>query len=249
MLDWLENLFKKVNTETVKVNTQSKTRKTIIKILNCFEQGSPEFRHDKVDYLKDGVFPGSSERQVQITISYGLVQTGILPVFLKEYSDLGAKFSNDFKPYLPKLKLQSLTKDAKFEALLKRAAREDKVYTDLLESYFDKYYLGRADEWAKENGFKESLSILIIADSFLHSGSILPFLRKRFPEKTPINGGSERRWIEQYIAVRRDWLKNHSDPILRKIWTRPQFYLDQITKGNWDLKIFPIKPNGIIIND
>lgn len=244
MWKWLNNLFSRKE----KTMTEFEEKRALItKIINCFEQGRPEFQHDKVDFLKDGVFAGSLTRQIQITISYGLVQTGLLPSFLKDYVNLNAKFSEEFRPYLPKLPQQSLVKDGRFEALLKRAAREDKVYTDLLEAYFYQIYFAKAVAWWKDNGFKEYLSLAVIMDSQIHSGSMLLFLRKRFPEPTPIKGGNEKRYIEQYLEVRRDWLKNHSDATLKKLWTRPQFYINELEKGNWDLATLPISPNGVKI--
>ena len=244
MWKWFSNLFSRKDTMT----EFEEKRSLITKIINCFEQGRPEFQHDKVDFLKDGVFPGSSVRQVQITISYGLVQTGLLPSFLRDYVSLNAKFSSDFSPYLPKLSQQNLVKDGRFESLLKRAAREDKVYTDLLEDYFYKIYFAKAVNWWRDNGFKEYLSLAVIMDSQIHSGSMLAFLRKRFPETTPANGGNERKYIQQYLETRRDWLRNHSDSTLKKLWTRPQFYLNQVEAGNWNLSELPIFPNGVKVS-
>ena len=243
MWDWIiNNLFS--HKEKTMILFEEK-RALITKIINCFEQGRPEFQHDKVDFLKDGVFPGSLTRQIQYTLSWGITQTSAMPLFLKDYVNLNAKFSEEFREYLPKLSQQSLVKDGKFEALLKRAAREDKVYTNLMEDYFYKVYFSKAVTWWKDNGFKEYLSLAVIMDSQIHSGGMLPFLRERFPEPTPIKGGNERIYIKQYLQVRRDWLKNHSDSTLKKIWTRPQFYINELEKGNWNLSELPIFPNGV----
>jgi chitosanase len=242
MWKWFTDLF----SPKQKTMTEFEEKRALItKIINCFEQGRPEFQHDKVDFLKDGVFPGSLTRQTQYTLSWGITQNSAMPSFLKDYVNLNAKFSEEFRPYLPKLSQQSLVKDGKFEALLKRAAREDKAYTDLMEDYFYKVYFSKAVSWWKDNGFKEYLSLAVIMDSQIHSGSMLLFLRKRFPEPTPIKGGNERRYIQQYLQARRDWLKNHSDSTLKKLWTRPQFYINELEKGNWDLAALPIYPNGV----
>lgn len=246
MWKWLKNLFKKKEEKDMSVGSEKQELMT--KVINCFEQGAPEFRHDKVDYLVDGVFPGSSTRRTQITISFGLTETSLLPKFLKEYVGLGAKFSEDFKPYLSRLGKVPLARDSKLEALLKKAAREDRVYTALIETYFYEKYFVKALGWAKENGFTEYLSILVILDSFIHSGSMLDFLRKRFPENVPIKGGDEKNYIKQYLQVRVSWLKNHSDKTLRRIWTRPQFYLDLVNKNNWNLDQLPIYPNGVKVS-
>jgi len=51
--------------------------------------------------------------------------------------------------------------------------------------FFDKRYFQPAMTWADSNGFALPLSALVIYDSFVHSASILGFLRKRFPEEPP----------------------------------------------------------------
>ena len=244
MWKWFSNLFSR---KDKKMTEFEEKRSLITKIINCFEQGNPEFLHHKVDFLDDGVFPGSRERQPQYTLSWGITQNSAMPSFLTDYVNLGAKFSEDFRPYLPKLSQQSLVKNGKFEALLIRAAREDRVYTDLMEDYFYRVYFAKAVEWWEKNGFKEYLSLAVIMDSQIHSGGMMAFLRKRFPEMVPAKGGDERKYIQQYLTVRRDWLKNHSDKVLRRLGGRPQFYLAQAEKGNWDLSELPIFPNGVKI--
>jgi len=214
----------------------------IVKFLNCFEQGAPQFKHDAVDVLKDGVFPGSSARVAQVTISYGLTQNSHLPEFLADYVALKSKYSEAFRPYLSKIKVQGLGSDAKFISLLKAAAREDTKYTKLLEDYFYKYYFSRGLAWFTANGFKTPLGLAITEDSFLHSGGMLDFLRAKFPA-VPKNG--DEIYFKQYITVRRDWLKNHSDHTLRKLWTRPQFYLDLVNKGDWNLSSGAYYPNSV----
>lgn len=216
----------------------------IVKFLNCFEQGKPEFQHDKVDLLPDQVFPGSSKRVKGVTISFGLTQNSHLFEFLTEYVSLNSRYSEAFRPYLNKIKKQSLAGDKNFISLLIKAAREDKAYTLLLEDYFYRYYFSEGAKWFIDNKFSTPLALAIIEDSFLHSGGILDFLRKRFPA-SPKDG--EKLWISQYITVRRDWLKNHSDPTLRNTWTRPQFYLDLVNKGDWDLSQSIYYPNGVKI--
>jgi chitosanase len=214
----------------------------IIKFLNCFEQGAPQFRHDKVDLLPDQVFPGSSDRVKGVTISYGLTQNSHLFEFLTDYVALKSKYSDAFRPYLPKIKQRSLAGDSNFISLLRKAAREDTNYTNLLEGYFDIYYYSKGLSWFLKNGFITPLGLACCQDSFLNSGSVLDFLRKRFPA-SPKDG--DKVFWTQYMTARKNWLKNHSDPVLRALWTRPQFYLDLINEGDWDLSKKTYYPNGV----
>ena len=64
------------------------------------------------------------------------------------------------------------------------------------DDFFDKRYFQPAMQWADTNEFTLPLSALVIYDSFIHSGSILDFLRKRFPEVPPAKGGNEKTWIQ-----------------------------------------------------
>jgi len=96
-----------------------------------------------------------------------------------------------------------------------------------------------------QNGFTLPLSTLVIYDSQVHSGGILMLLRKRFPEKTPKNGGDEKIWIEQYVNARRDWLANHSTKILHKTVYRMDCFKNEMTRNNWDLSLLPINANGV----
>ena len=78
MWGWLKNLFSRKDKSMTEFEEK---RALITKIINCFEQGKPEFQHDKVDFLKDGVFSGSQTRQIQLTLSWGITQNSAMPSF------------------------------------------------------------------------------------------------------------------------------------------------------------------------
>jgi chitosanase len=84
----------------------------------------------------------------------------------------------------------------------------------------------------------------VIADSFLHSGSMLQSLMAKFPEKKPKEGGNEQVWIKAYLRARHDWLKNHSSKILNGTVYRADCYLNEIARDNWKLQTTPIVMNG-----
>ena len=116
------------------------------------------------------------------------------------------------------------------------------------EEMFDKLYLGPAFSWASKYGFGKALSYLVIADSFLHSGSMLDFLMNRFAEPKPSAGGNEESWIKAYTATRRDWLANHSNKILNGTVYRCDCYLREIKRDNWDLAVAPVDMHGTKVN-
>jgi hypothetical protein len=91
--------------------------------------------------------------------------------------------------------------------------------------------------------------MLVIYDSFIHSGSIRPELRSRFPEVPPAQGGNEQEWIRQYVDVRDSWLRNHPNPVLHATIYRTRTFKDEIARGNWDLTQLPIIAHGIAVDD
>jgi chitosanase len=82
-------------------------------------------------------------------------------------------------------------------------------------------------------------------DSFIHSGSILDFLRKRFSEVPPAKGGNEKTWIQQYVDVRHDWLATHPRKVLQNTVYRTQCFKREIARDNWDLSQVPIDANDV----
>jgi len=87
--------------------------------------------------------------------------------------------------------------------------------------------------------------MLVTYDSYIHSGRIPMFLRKRFKELQPLKGGNEKKWITSYVDVRHQWLKYHEKPILRKTIYRTQVFINEIERNNWNLEKLPINANGV----
>lgn len=216
-------------------------KKLIQKIVNVFESGSPEGKYDTLVIYDDGV---NNSHQ----ITYGRSQTteqGNLRQLIEMYVDNNGKYATDFVPYLEKIGTESLVDDEAFKRLLKEAAQKDKEMRDTQDKFFDKYYWQPAVEFGKRNEFKHALSMLVIYDSYIHSGRIPMFLRKRFKELPPLKGGDEKKWITSYVDVRHQWLKYHEKPILRKTIYRTQVFINEIERSNWNLEKLPINANGI----
>lgn len=208
----------------------------ILKVINVFETGKPDGVYDSITTLEDGpVINGKRIKQ----ITYGRSQTtefGNLKRLLETYISNKGVFANDFAPYMNRIGVgASLYTDNNFRNLLKRAAKEDVIMRNSQDNFFDTYYYQPALFWFEGNKFTKALSLLVIYDSFIHSGRILEFLRQRFAAKPPVNGGSEEEWIKQYVDVRAQWLATHTNPILRKTIYRTNCFAAQIKAGNWDL--------------
>ena len=222
-------------------------KRKILQIVNVFETSSPEGRYDIIAVFKDGpVMDG--ERIQQIT--YGRSQTtefGNLKRLLEMYIETGGKFAADLSPYMSNLgKMPSLCANMDFRNLLKQAGKDDPLMRKCQDDFFDSYYYLPALAWFNQFGFTEALSLAVIYDSFIHSGSIRQDIRQKFSASPPVKGGDENTWIIQYVDARYDWLKNHANQKLHSTVYRMDCFKMQIKNENWDLSQ-TVNINGIVI--
>lgn len=221
-----------------------KQKRIIEQVVNVFETGSTKGNYSTIAILPDG--PGEMEQ-----ITYGRSQTtefGNLWELVEMYVNAGGTFSDDLRPYLDQIGQVSLVDDDDFKQLLRDAGKKDPVMRDCQDKFFDQRYFQPAMKWAKTNGFTLPLSALVIYDSYIHSGSMRPFLMNRFPEKKPAKGGDEKTWINQYVDVREDWLANHANSILHATVYRTQCFKREIARDNWYLSKLPINAHDVKVN-
>ena len=223
------------------MNLTPKQKHICEQVINVFETGSTQGNYSNISIYKDGPH---KIRQV----TYGRSQTteyGNLHELIQMYADANGIYSEQLRPYVEKIGVTPLVDDNLFKQLLRDAGKKDPVMCQIQDEFFDKRYFQPAMVWADNNGFSLPLSDLVIYDSFIHSGSILDFLRRRFPEAPPAKGGYEKTWIKQYVDVRQDWLANADNQELHKTVYRTQCFKAEIARGNWDLSQFPINANGV----
>ena len=195
------------------------------------------------------VYADGNNGRKQCTLSIGFTADGgNLTRVLDRYIEAGGAYGPRLGPYVELLKEGDPGTASEFISLLKETGKEDPLMMSVQEEMFDKLYLGPAFEWASRYGFGKPLSYLVIADSFLHSGSMLSFLMNKFPEKKPVDDGNEEDWIYAYANTRRDWLANHSNKILRGTVYRCDCYLHEMEHSNWDLAKAPVNMHGTEVN-
>ena len=212
----------------------------IRRILSVAETDQAEWNPASVYVYNDG-----NDGRKQCTLSIGFTADGgNLRKVLERYVQRDGAYSDQFAPWIARLKAGDPGTDSDFIALLKKVGKEDPLMMEVQEEMFDELYLGPAFEWASKYGFGLPMSHLVIADSFLHSGSMLGFLMNKFPEKKPCDGGNEEDWIHAYTNTRREWLANHSNKILRGTVYRCDCYLHEMEHGNWGLEQAPISMHG-----
>ncbi|UFH33151.1 chitosanase [Chryseobacterium sp. C-71] len=223
------------------ITNQQKTK--ILQVINVFETGSKDGKYDTLVIYADGK---NGSRQ----ITYGRSQTteqGNLKALVQMYITRNGIFATQLKVFVNKIGQESLVDSTAFKNLLRRSAREDIIMRTCQDDFFDILYYKPAFQFFQSNRFTTALSLLVIYDSFIHSGSVPSFLRERFAEKIPVNGGDEKKWITQYVNTRHLWLANHSKKILQKTIYRTECFKNQITNKNWDLSK-EIIANGTKIN-
>ncbi len=223
-------------------------KRKIEQVINIFETGSAAGNYAAISRYADHTDPATGNKIVQVT--YGRSQTtefGNLKALLEDYIADGGAFAAQLQPYMARIgKKPSLATDATFCQALIDAGKKDPIMKASQDSFFDAKYYQPAFSWFSVNGFKQPLSMLVIYDSFIHSGSIPSFLRKRFPTRVPVAGGSEQEWITNYVNTRHDWLANHTNALLQKTAYRTQCFKDQLKSGNWQLA-GTINAHGVVI--
>jgi chitosanase len=212
-------------------------------VINVFETGTSEGDYGALVIFADGPH---DIRQ----ITYGRSQTteyGNLEKLVQMYVDANGTLSEQLRPFIGQIGVTPLVDNTEFKQLLRDAGRKDPVMQRMQDDFFDQRYFEPAMQWADTNKFGLPLSALVIYDSFIHSGSILDFLRKRFPEVLPAKGGNEKTWIEEYVDVRQNWLATHTRKIVQKTVYRTQCFKREIARDNWDLSQVPINANGVSV--
>lgn len=212
----------------------------IMKILNVFETGTL-----KQDYSSVFVYNDGPNKIKQITLGKGLTEFGNLPELIKNYSEANGIYSDSLKKYVGRIgSLPSLHGDSQLLDILNKAG-SDPVMQKEQDKIFSKRYWEPAMSFFETNKFTEPLSLLVIADSTLHSGSVPYWIRRRFSERPPALGGDERKWISSYVKARHDWLWSKGG-LLRNTVYRTNCFKEQISRGNWDLSE-PVSANGILV--
>jgi chitosanase len=230
-------------TETIPAPFDPKYIAFIRRILSVAETGKPVWDPAAVYVYGDG-----KGGRKQCTLSIGFTADGGNLTKVLERYVAGGAYGPQLAPHIAALKAGNSGTDSSFINLLKEIGKKDPLMMSVQEEMFDKLYLGPAFAWASKHGFTLPLSYLVIADSFLHSGSMLDFLMSRFPEKKPVAGGDSKAWIMAYTKARKDWLANHSQQILRNTVYRCNCFLSQIDKQNWDLEETPVVMHGTPVN-
>lgn len=208
-------------------------KQKIQSIVNCFETGSANGDYGNISIFNDGK---NGAKQLTFGKSQSTSE-GYLQALFQKYVAANGKYAKEVSRCLNWSKTSRLwVSDKEFLAAIKKSG-SDPIMVQCQDEFFDEKYYNPAMKWAETNGFSENLSRLVIYDSFIHSGGILSFLRNRFPARTPKDGGDEKTWITQYLDTRHQWLKFHSNKILRNTIYRTNDMKRAIAAKDWNLDL------------
>jgi chitosanase len=184
-------------------------------------------------------------------LTYGKHQTtlnsGNLYLLIKAYiEDADADFKSEFVPYMGRLlnRDSELNTDAAFRALLTKAGK-DRDMQQTQDEFFRRVYMAPAVRAGQAMEFRRIVSYAVVYDSFIH-GSYKYIKGLTDASVGTADNAGESTWIKQYNELRRDWLANHDNPLLRKTIYRQDAFRVIFGGDNWDL-VLPITVRGVKI--
>jgi chitosanase len=213
-------------------------------IVNIFETGSAVGDYSNVTVVAGD--PGH--------LTYGRSQTtlasGNLFLLLQEYVDtLNAEFADSIRPFLPRVEARDLSLDnnGNLRSLLRQAGN-DPVMREVQDGFFDRVYWVPAVTASDGLGITSALGTCVVYDSTVHGSFRL--IRDRAISAVGTIGTSgvtERDWVPRYVAIRREWLANHQNALLRRTVYRMDALRRIIDASNWDLSL-PLTVRGVSID-
>lgn len=222
-----------------------RTKDICLAIVKIFETGKPLGDYSAVAVLDDGA-----------GISYGTSQfthrSGSLYAVLKRFEDLGGEWTNAMSIVRSSLKaktdIDEVAGITKLKADLKRLGKDPLMQKAQREIAWEKY-LKPAIDACEGSGFEYPLSLAVVYDSMNH-GSYAR-IRDQVKIEQPGNGSMpaeqfEKLWITEYVQRRDAWLEGTKR--LAKTDYRTDFFLAQIGRGNWQLRL-PMNVHGYTLTE
>jgi len=218
-------------------------KQTAQAIVNIFETGSVQGNYGQVTLLPND--PGH--------LTYGRSQTtlssGNLFLLIQAYTQAeGAELAAPLRDYLERLANRDTTldHDGRLRDLLRQAG-DDPVMQTVQDAFFDRVYWNPSEQAANTIGIQTPLGVAVVYDSRVHGS--WPAMRDRTMNRFgSVNNLGETLWVTRYVEVRRDWLANHSNTLLRRTVYRMDAFNSLIGDGNWNLNL-PLDIRGVRITE
>jgi chitosanase len=98
------------------------------------------------------------------------------------------------------------------------------------------YWLPAVSTWT-DLGLRTALGLLVIYDTWIHSGAKgVGYIRPKFPELPPSKGGGEKAWVTAYVQARGAWLRAFDSAAVRASTYRTDSLARLIEEERWDLE-------------
>lgn len=226
-----------------------KAKLTALAIVHIFETSKPFGDYSAVAVLNDGA-----------GVSYGTSQfthrSGSLLKVLNRFHEICDQMGTGmllvgYEKLLADRSTTSilrLSSDERFKNGLRAAGKRAEMMRAQQEIAFE-CYLKPALDACEGSDFVLPLSLAVIYDSINHGS----FERLRDQVLVPVPGNGsitqlefEMEWITKYVRKRDAWLE--AVPRLKATDYRTDFFLAQIARGNWELKL-PLNVHGVRLTD
>ena len=189
-------------------------------------------------------------------LTYGKHQTtlmsGNLYLLIQDYVDNDGVVAHKFRPFLDRMARcdADLNKNSELKALLREAGKDPKMVR-VQDEFFDRVYWEPSFQAAKALNLTMPLSFAVVYDGNIHGSfkRIRDLTLKSVPKpSTAMASGVEKEklWVETYLTLRRNWLKTHSNVLLRKTVYRQDAFFQLIKDKQWGLDL-PFTVRGVMI--
>jgi chitosanase len=115
------------------------------------------------------------------------------------------------------------------------------------DEFFDRVYWNPSVQAATAAGIRTGLGTAVVYDGKIH-GSWARMRDETTERRGSAEDVGEERWIESYVAVRRDWLANHPIELLHRTVYRMDCFRKLIDEGKWGLEP-PLYVRGVVIDE
>lgn len=185
-----------------------------------------------------------------VGISQFTDKSGSLEDVIREYLRLGGTVgAEDLKDFLANAKnkspqaISARARNAKYRAALV-AAGKTSLMRQAQENIAIKNYMNPSIRAAEGSGFSLPLSLAVIYDANNQGGyatvrDLVTVHRSDFTSDIAF----EKAWITSFCAKRKHWLATRPKAIVHATVYRPDFFLGEIGRSNWNLN-FPMTVHG-----
>lgn len=213
-------------------------------IVHCFETSKPFGSPDTVAVLTDGA--GFS-----VGISQFTHRSGSLRKVVSRYLRLGGTVAADVLAELSDdlmdtsaANIRTVSRNARYKKALQDAGKTAIMRTAQEQIAFENY-LGPAIAAGEGSNFKTTMALACIYDA-KNQGGFDTCRDRTSAERKNFNDADswERAWLKEFCMERRSWLASSGKQVVRNTVYRPDFFLGEISKGNWSLEP-PLNVHGV----